>query len=201
MLPNDAEPVLTYWFGEQPDDPKTIQEKSKLWWSKSESVDRSIRDRFGALRERAKERELDDWLETARGRLALIVLLDQFSRNLYRGDAETYAADSLALAWALEGIERGEDRKVPFSMRTFFYLPLEHAEDVDLQRRSVRLFEEMVPEVPDALRDIFQGYVKYAVAHRDIVERFGRFPHRNAILGRESTQEEIEFLKEPGASF
>ena len=135
--------------------------------------------------------ELDSMANDPQGCLALIILLDQFSRNMFRGSAQAFAADEKALAHARTAVERGLDQQLPPFQRTFVYLPFEHSESLADQDRSVALFE--------ALGD--ENTYDYAVRHRDIIVRFGRFPHRNVILGRESTPEELEFLKEPGSSF
>ncbi|EDM77003.1 hypothetical protein PPSIR1_15920 [Plesiocystis pacifica SIR-1] len=193
--------VLEFWF---PDDP--IQADA-LWWGKSPETDESIRARFGDARERAKAGELDAWAEQPAGRMALIILLDQMSRNLFRGDAETYAADAKAVALCLDGLERGHDQALPFIQRLFFYMPLEHAEDLGQQERCVELVRALAdavradPGISEAVVQRYDNFVDFAVRHRDIVARFGRFPHRNAILGRDSTAEEAEFLTQPGSSF
>jgi uncharacterized protein (DUF924 family) len=203
---NDAshdtpEAVLAFWFGTSDDDAAVLREKGALWWAKSDELDRSIRERFGELRERARRGELAGWLATPRGRLAVIVLLDQFSRNLFRGSPESFAADARALALALEGIRRGEDKQLRPVERVFLYMPLMHAEQASMQDQCVTLFERLRDAAPEALREAFASNVKFAEAHRDIVWRFGRFPHRNQVLGRTSTAEEIEFLTQPGSSF
>jgi uncharacterized protein (DUF924 family) len=201
MIASDAERVLTFWFGVGTDPASTLKEKSALWWGKGDETDRAIREAFGELRENAKAGALDAWADEATGRLALVILLDQCSRNLFRSSPEAFATDDRALALTLEGIDRGHDRELSLVQRTFIYMPLEHAEDREMQRRSVELFEGMAVEAPPELREAFDSFAKYARAHRDIIERFGRFPHRNITLGRESTPDELEFLKQPGSSF
>ena len=133
----------------------------------------------------------ESWRTTARGMLAAVIALDQFPRNLYRGDPRAFAADPAALALATEAVERGLDRAMSIDERKFLYLPFEHSEDPAVQARSVELFA--------ALED--EDTLGYALRHKEIIDRFGRFPHRNEVLGRESTPEEIEFLKEPDSSF
>jgi uncharacterized protein (DUF924 family) len=198
---SDVDSVLDFWFGAAGDEAAVVAEKGGLWWAKSAEMDQTIRDRFGELRERAKRGQLVSWNETPRGRLAVIILLDQFSRNLFRGIPEAFAADDRALSLALEGIERGDDQELRGIERTFMYMPLEHSEDVEIQDRCVRLFENLRDGATDSMTKTFASYVRYAEAHRDIIQRFGRFPHRNAVLGRQSTAEELEFLKQPGSSF
>ena len=195
------EAVLEFWF------PADTARANALWWGKNEALDAEIDERFGALHRQACAGELDGWAETARGRLALIVLLDQFSRNLHRGDAKTYAHDAKATALALEGIDKGHDCELPPQQRMFMYMPLEHSEALAHQEQCVGLVEALAAEVaaepdvdPERAKK-FGDYVDYAIRHRDIVARFGRFPHRNEILGRDTTDEEAEFLTQPGSSF
>lgn len=193
--------ILEFWFGNAAADTATAQAQQKLWWSKNAAVDADIRTRFGALVETAATGTLDDWAQSARGRLALILLFDQFPRNMYRDTPQAFAYDVRAGKLALTGIANGADRTLRAIERVFFYLPLEHSESAELQERSVTLFTALAAGVPEADRKTFTGYADYAVRHRDVIHRFGRFPHRNHVLGRTSTPEEIEFLKQPGSSF
>lgn len=185
--------VLAFWFGEE-NEPGYGEFRSQ-WFQKDGAFDSEVTDRFGDLYERAAAGGLDSWREEAEGCLALVIVLDQFPRNMFRGDARTHATDGRALDAAKHAIERALDRELPAFQRMFLYMPFMHAEGVEDQRRSVELFEGLAAEPggPDV--------VEYAVGHREIVERFGRFPHRNAILGRETTPEEAEFLTQPGSSF
>lgn len=191
------EQVLEFWFPADPD------RANKLWWGKDEALDTEVRERFGSTLAAAKDGALDHWAETARGRVALIIVLDQLSRNIFRGDPETYAADQQARALTVEGLERGHDRALSPMERMFFYMPLEHSESLADQERCVELMRALADEVADdpALRDSFAIIVDFAIRHRDIVARFGRFPHRNALLGRPSTPAELEFLTQPDSSF
>ena len=193
--------VLEFWFGPAAGDTVTAQAQQKLWWSKNETVDNDIHNRFGGLVETAAAGKLDDWAQDARGRLALILLFDQFPRNMYRGTPRAFAHDHLSEKLALEGIAADGDRGLRAIERVFFYLPLEHSESAELQERCVALFTALAAGAPEADRKTFKGYVDYAVRHRDVINRFGRFPHRNKILGRASTPEETAFLKQPGSSF
>jgi uncharacterized protein (DUF924 family) len=161
------------------------------WYEKDAAFDAEIRARFGKLHEAAAAGALDHWPVSAHGALALILLLDQFSRNLHRNDPRAFAGDAKALAVAELAVSRGFDRGFPFKAQQFFYLPFEHAEDLAAQQRCIELFTACAND---------EG-LKYAIAHRDIIARFGRFPHRNAALGRTTTAEEIEFLKGPNSSF
>ena len=192
-MPSSPNEVLDFWFGREGE--PGYGEFREEWFRKDEAFDREVTDRFGDLYELAAAGELDGWQEEAESCLALVILLDQFPRNMFRGDARTHATDDKALATAKQAVERALDRELPGFQKVFLYLPFMHAESVEDQHRSVELFEGLAAEPggPDVR--------EYAVGHRDIVERFGRFPHRNAILGRETTPEEAEFLTQPGSSY
>ncbi len=164
-------------------------------------MDETIRRRFQAGVAKAANRELDVWASQPGGCLALILLTDQFPRNIHRGTPQAFACDALALAWSRDGIRQGFDQQLRPIERVFFYLPLEHAESLADQDESVRLFEKLTAEVDAKDRPIFAGFLDFAVRHQRIIARFGRFPHRNQILGRVSTPEERIFLSEAGSSF
>ncbi len=197
----NPEDVLAFWFGPEAGDSKTAESQKKLWWSKDAVVDAEIRERFGALVAAAAGGAHREWAREPRGRLALILLFDQFPRNIYRDTPQAFAHDGLALRLALDGIAAEADRSLRAIERVFFYLPLEHAESPEMQERSVALFEGLRDSVAEADRSAFDGYLDFARRHRDIVQRFGRFPHRNLILGRASTAEETAFLQLPGSGF
>ncbi|MRG94031.1 DUF924 family protein [Polyangium spumosum] len=198
---DEIEKVLLAWFGAEADDATVVKRQSGLWFAKSDETDRFLRETFGDLVERALRGELSSWRATLRGRLALIVLCDQFTRNIFRGTPRAFAGDPLALAAAREMIAAGEDASLRPFERVFVYLPLEHAEDLAAQEEAVARFARLLGDAPGEARGYFDGFHDYAVRHRDVIQRFGRFPHRNVILGRASTDEEIVFLKEPGSSF
>lgn len=198
---DQAESILEYWFGTEADDVVAARQQAELWWKKNPEVDQNIREHYSSLLDAAANGSLDDWLTDPRGRLAMIILADQFSRSMYRETPRSFAFDPFARSWSKAGLESGVDRKLRPIERVFFYLPMEHSESLEDQHRSVALCKELAESVPEAHRKLFDGYLTYAVRHWDIVERFGRFPHRNAILGRESTEEEIVFLQKPGSSF
>lgn len=182
------EDVLTEWFGDS--DTPTNETRSR-WFTKDPAFDARLRDRFGEAIGRGARGELDAWAETPRGALALVILLDQFSRNVHRGTPRSFAQDEKALAVSRASLRRGDDRALPEAWRSFLYMPFMHSEDLAAQDECVRLFEASGNA---------EG-ADYARRHRDIVARFGRFPHRNVILERTSTGDEIEFLKQPGSSF
>jgi uncharacterized protein (DUF924 family) len=197
----DADSIHAFWFGDADDDGKVIARQSALWWKKQPEVDAEIGRRFTALVGQAACGALDHWLASPRGRLALILLTDQFPRNTWRGTAAAFAFDTQARRWALEIIRSGADAAYRPVERVFLYLPLEHAEDRADQAEAVRLFTALAGNVPAALRHYFDDYLDYARRHQAIIERFGRFPHRNAALGRSTTAEEATFLTQPGSGF
>lgn len=197
----NVEKILRFWFGTATDDVEVAEQCGDMWWKKNPEIDNEIRERFEGELNAAVKREHEDWLVESRGRLAMIILADQFSRNMYRGTPRAFANDALALSWCKDGLDSGVDGELRPIERVFLYMPLEHSESIEDQNRSVALFTQLAQKVAPQQRKLFDGYVDYAVRHRDIVQRFGRFPHRNAILGRESTQDEIAFLQQPGSSF
>lgn len=189
-----GEDILAFWFGSGSDDPTQLQQNYARWFRADPAFDTTIRERFGATVADAAAARLAGWSETARGTLALIVLLDQFPRNIHRGSAAAFAHDAAALTLCRDGLARDLDRELKPIERSFFYLPLEHAESAADQHESVALFTRLLDEAPPAFRDFAKNNLDYAIEHRDLIERFGRFPHRNDILGRRSTPEELEFL-------
>ena len=196
-----AQSILQYWFGDEADDVRAAEQKYGFWFGKSDTTDHEILTRFESALQQAAHGELDAWKQTAQGRLALIILLDQFPRNIYRNTPQAFAFDAQARVLALEGLENGDDQALRPIERVFFYLPLEHSEDLALQHRCVALYEQLENSVPESARKTFAGFTDYARKHQVIIERFGRFPHRNTILGRESSAEEVAFLATPGSSF
>ncbi len=176
------EDVLSFWFSEE------VQPK---WWVKEDAFDALVRDRFGAALEAALAGAMDDWVATPEGTLALVILLDQTPRNIHRGTPRAFSGDAKALAVAKEAISKGFDAALPSDRRNFLYMPFQHSERLEDQERGMELF---------AANDVADG-LKFMTAHRDIIARFGRFPHRNAILGRPSTPQELDFLQQPGSSF
>ena len=192
-----AEEVLSYWFPEGlvDADMETLRRHSQRWMHGGPEVDRQITEQFGGVLERARHGELDHWAQTPRGRLALIIVLDQFSRNIYRGSPFSYSQDGKALELALEGIDLGIDDELGTMERWFFWLPLGHSEDLALHERSVRHAEEEAAKAPPHLKAMYEFGVSQAKAARNVIARFGRHPHRNEVLGRTSTPEELEYLR------
>lgn len=176
------EQVLAFWFEEI---------TPKEWWQKSDDFDRLIETRFGQLHAQAVQGELFQWRETAAGRLAEVIVLDQFSRNIYRDKPEAFAADATALVLAQEAVALGQDKALDETPRAFLYMPYMHSESRVIHAVAVELFNQTGME----------NNYQFELRHKEIVDRFGRYPHRNDILGRESTVEEIAFLQTPGSSF
>ncbi len=182
--------VLEFWFGNEPG--KTRPE----WFRKDAAFDRTIFERFGALIEQALAGGIDDWVDTPLPALARLIVLDQFTRNSFRDTARAFAGDARALAGAQHIVQLGWNVGYSGVQRQFCYLPFEHAEDLGMQQQALRLFGQLAQDHPELAE-----LLKWAQAHHDIVARFGRFPHRNALLGRTSTAEEAQFLSQPGSSF
>ncbi len=192
------EGVLDFWFGPAGSSPLANSDK---WYTKSDAFDREIRERFVDALELAARGALDGWKATPRGRLALVILLDQFSRNMFRGTPRSFAEDARACGIALEAMAAGDEQVLATVLRSFLYMPLEHSEDIEIQRKCVEAFVRLRKDAPNDLEEFADNVLDYAKKHAAIIERFGRFPHRNVILGRSSTPEEVEFLEQPGSSF
>lgn len=191
------EDVLAYWFGEETPTAAYQKEKSALWFGGARATDEEIRRKFGALVEDAAAGRLRDWEQRPRSALALVILLDQFPLNIYRDQARSYELCDLALPIALRAIDRHFDAEMSPLEASFLYLPLEHAEDLALQQRCVELYKKLhAAAESDFYRDWLKGNYDFAVRHLKVVERFGRFPHRNEALGRHSTPDEKAFLAE-----
>ncbi|BBU04164.1 MULTISPECIES: DUF924 family protein [Aeromonas] len=196
------QPLLDLWFGDDADDATRAKRQASLWWGKNHETDLLLAQRFGALAAAAANGELADWADVPQGRLALILLLDQLPRNIHRGTPAAFAQDPLTRDICLKGLSIGADNALSPLERVFFYLPLEHAESCEQQARSVALFEALAAEQASTpAQATFAGFADFARRHQVIIERFGRFPHRNDILGRISTPEEVAFLQQPGSGF
>ncbi len=195
------EEILQYWFGNLTGPTDCDHSKGAMWWAGGAEVDREIRERFGSDWQRAKAGELDSWLNAPRSALALIILLDQFSRNLGRGTPEAFAADEAALAACRHALAAGYDRALRPIERAFLYMPLMHAEDREAARECVSRFEELSREIRETCPPAHPDFIEHAREHANTVQRFGRYPHRNAILGRQSTDEERAFLRGGGPNY
>ena len=190
---SQANQILDFWFG-KPDE-ADYGKPRKVWFTKNPEFDQEVRSRFLIDYQQAAAGHLDDWKASPLGCLALIILLDQFPRNMFRGQPQTFATDPQALAYAQHTVAQGFDRELLPIQRCFVYLPFEHSENLAHQRQAIELFSTL-KDYPECASG-----VDYAHRHLKVIERFGRFPHRNEILGRETTPEEAEFLKQPGSSF
>ena len=192
--------VLDYWFGPI-ENGTTLEKRNQLWFGGEPETDEYIRNHFEALVLQAERGELNDWTDTPRGTLALIILLDQFPLNMYRQSARAYDFEAKGLATCLHGLREEQHLALSYIEKVFFYLPLEHSENADHQKQAVALYLELKESAPDALQEHAQLTLDFAIKHKDIIDRFGHFPHRNAVLGRPSTAEEIEFLQDPSNRF
>jgi uncharacterized protein (DUF924 family) len=199
---DEARAVREYWFGAEPLGAEGLGRRMEFWFgADSARHDEEIRTRFGGFLERAAAGQLAAWADGPRRRLSLIILLDQFPRNMFRGTARAFDYDAQALPLALTGMQAGADGALDFAERLFFYMPLQHAESLEVQDESVAAFRRLLAEVPPDLKALFADTLRFAEKHRSIIERFGRFPHRNALLGRTGSPEEAEWLRLSGKTF
>jgi uncharacterized protein (DUF924 family) len=204
MHTNNSAPIdalLLEWFGTLQPNGAVDPEFRKRWWTKDAAFDAHLRERWGDMLRSARTGELNSWAQTPQGALALVILLDQFSRNIHRDTKEMFAADPQALAIAKQALSQGFHQALPYEQRVFLYMPLMHSEDLNDQEQCISLFKHLVAEAPSPLSEHFNTNVDFAIRHRDIIQRFGRFPHRNAILERETTTEEQAALTQPNSSF
>ncbi len=203
---DEARSVRDFWFGTLPLSVAEMNRRVRFWFGAEPSEararrDETLRSRFGGLMERAALGELGAWADGPRRRLSLILLLDPFPRHLYRGTVEAFAQDDRALKLSLSGMQSAADAALDVIERVFFYLPMQHAEAREVQEESVAAYRRLLTEAPEALKPFFESTLRSAQNHRAIIEEFGRFPHRNALLGRPSTAAEMKWLAEGGATF
>jgi uncharacterized protein (DUF924 family) len=198
---DEARAVREFWLGAEPLTAESIAERLEFWFgSEGQRHDEQIRERFGALVERAAGGELASWADGPRRRLSLILLLDQFPRNIFRGTARAFAGDDEALALTLTGMQSAADGALDVVERLFFYMPLQHAESRDAQDESLAAYRRLLAEAPPELQRLCEDALRSAERHHAIIERFGRFPHRNRALGRASTGAEEQWLREDGGA-
>ena len=191
--------ILAFWFQEKELTAPQIDGRMDVWFGEDAVLDEEIRANFSGDVEEASAGRLDHWAHTPRGRLALIILLDQFRRNIHRGTPEAYAEDRRALKLCVEGAMEKKDKGLPPIQRVFFYMPLQHAESRKVQTKSVAIYAKLADAVSPTLTETFMTIAQFAELHHDIVQQFGRFPHRNAVLDRANTPEEEEYLADaPG---
>jgi len=213
---DEALKVREFWFGKSLTGPLpgqgelasqavALKRRSDLWFETNPQVvaqqDEIIRTQFQDLVERTVQGELDGWADSPRRRLSLIIVLDQFPRQIYRGTPEAFAYDPAALALTLSGMQLAADGALNLVERLFFYMPLQHAEATEVQDESVSAYKRLVAESPAELRSTFEVSLQSAQKHRELIRQFGRFPHRNKILGRENTPEEVAYFKKGGETF
>jgi len=195
------QPLLDWWFGHAESPDEISADKGKLWFGKKDSQDLEARERFGVFVDQALAGELTEWTQRPEGWLAMVLLLDQLPRMIFRDSPKAFSGDLRAQKLVAQGIAADFDRQLKPTQRVFIYLVFEHCENLAVQNEAVSRFIDLVAEQPEAERAVFADNLDYAERHRKVIARFGRFPHRNAVLGRESTAEELAFLKEPGSRF
>jgi uncharacterized protein (DUF924 family) len=193
--------VLDFWFAGYPVSRLPLTELSKRWFSSQAEFDQEIQTKLGSLHTQASQGALDTWQDTPEGCLALLILLDQCSRNLFRGSPQAFAWDAQALTIAKKMQAEQTDQKLPFLARLFVYLPFEHSENEADQNSAVEALKMFEAQVPESLKSSAAYFLDYAIKHQEVIQLFGRFPHRNERLGRISSPEELEFLSQPGSSF
>lgn len=195
------QPLLYWWFGSSESARKVAAQKGKLWFGKRDSQDLEARERFGDWTEQALAGGLTEWMQHPEGWLALVLLLDQIPRMIFRDIPKAFAGDLRAQKLVAQGIAADYDRQLQPIQRVFIYLVFEHSEDLAVQNEGVSRYIELVAQQPEIDRALFSDYLDYAERHQKVIAQFGRFPHRNAVLGRESTAEELAFLSKPGSRF
>jgi uncharacterized protein (DUF924 family) len=193
--------ILRFWFGDRCETEEEISALVEKCFSVNPDLDGEIRERFGDAPERAIAGEFDAWRDETRAAVALVIVLDQFPRNLFRASPQAFAFDARALEIAKQWVDDGNAQGAAPIEACFMYLPFEHAESLEDQRRCMSLYEELARRVPPELRERFDGFTDYARRHETIIERFGRFPHRNELLGRASTPDEVRYLEDGGDTF
>ncbi len=199
MQPAD---VLDYWFGDSANlEVDDLKEYFQRWFQGGKEIDKEIKARFGKAVKQAAANELSRWENTTEGSLALIILLDQFTRNVYRGTAKAFSYDIKASRLCQKLIEVGADKEMSWSQRGFCYMPLQHAEDVNMQQQGIEMYLDLVEDTPDELKKVAAGFLLSAREHKTIIDKFGRFPHRNKVLQRQSTDEELIYLATGAKSF
>ena len=190
------EDILKFWFGRVEETIVPSENRAKIWFGESEEIDAEIHQKFSDDLKRSTLGEYDGWCEMPRGQLAMIILLDQYSRHIHRNTLQAYAQDKKALSICLQGIKDEKDHALSLIERVFYYFPLLHSEQLSYQEQSIRVYQNLSDLAFSETRVIYDSFLKFANHHYTIIKNFGRFPQRNKILGRESTSEEIAYLKE-----
>lgn len=200
-MQDSPEAILAFWFGRAAEDPAEATSRETFWFEPSRETDSLVREYFAPAVKAAARGELDSWLHAPRSALALILLLDQFPRNIWRGTAQAFAHDVQALRASRDAVARGHLRELAPLEQAFLVLPFQHSESIEDQRESVRLSSEIAETAPLAWRALLEGYLQFARQHLELIERFGRFPHRNQVLGRDPRPEEEAYLRGGGTRF
>jgi uncharacterized protein (DUF924 family) len=195
------EEILTFWFKEQALTAPQIDRRMDIWFGSDPVFDHEVTDQFGNDVGLASTGQLGHWAETPRGRLALIILIDQFRRNIHRGTKKAFSKDLLALKLCVEGAMQKKEQDLAPIEKVFFYMPLQHAESRKVQAKSVAIYRRLAQSVSPTYRETFETILQFAELHKDIIDQFGRFPHRNQLLGRENTAEEDEYLSGDAPGF
>jgi len=193
--------LLNYWFGDERNEFTVPKEVLQKWFASTSEDDLYIKSEFGADLEKAVNGEYEYWRAEPRSCLALAILCDQFPRQIYRKEAGSFTHDLYCQSVVLDALQKGFDQKVRPIERVFYYMPLEHAESLDIQDMCVQKFQSLLHDAPKENNEQYMSFYNYSLRHKDMIERFGRFPYRNEILGRDSSPEELAYLKEPGSSF
>lgn len=197
----NADDIHKFWFGEVDDWATCVAQNHERWFKRGHELDAPVREQFASTVRAAGQGVLEHWMGTARGALALVLTLDQFPRHIYRGSAQAFDLDQMALQMCQMGVERGLNEQLSAVERGFFYLPMEHAEDLQVQEQAVLLMHANARSGPPELREYLENAALYGEIHRDIIARFGRFPHRNEVLGRTSSAQELSYLNDGGHRF
>ncbi len=200
-MSSPSQDLLSWWFGEGATAVEISKEKNRLWFGYTPEQDAEARERFGGLVDKALAGELAGWAESPQGWLALVLLLDQLPRMIYRGTPQAFAGDEHALQLVRDGMAHGGDVLLAPIQRVFIYLPLEHSENLSVQDQAVQQFESLLSIADIHEQKVFADFLDFAERHRQVIARFGRFPHRNEVLGRVSSEAELAFLAQPGSRF
>ncbi len=201
MSDPDIRRVLDFWFSDGAMDQPTIDSRMDRWFTANSGFDAAIRTEFGPLVERAAKGALSNWAEEPDGRLALILLLDQFRRNIYRGTPKAFSRDTQAVKLCVEGAATGAYKNLTTLQQAFYFMPLQHAESLRIQERSLKIYEGLLASASATLKATMATFAQFAELHHDIIAAHGRFPHRNRILGRPDTPDEAEYLESAGTTF
>ena len=194
-MPDKIHELLNFWFGNLGTADLPTSDRTNLWFGENDTIKKQFVETFRGEYDAAVSGQLEDWTKSSRGRLALIILMDQFPRYLYRHSADAFSLDSKAQRLCIDGLRDKMDQSLTLIERVFFYMPLVHAEDAVIQERSIRLYQDLVSLSMSETTQIYQLFLAYAYAHFRVIKEFGRFPQRNKVLGRESTEAEMAFLK------